>query len=96
MSSYESAAYEHILTETRGAVGILKLNRPKMLNALSFGVFKEIGGETVFFSGDPEKNESFFGWDHPIYCVEDGRVVEMIRNTELAQNLDKVHAYLGV
>ena len=36
------AAYEHILTETKGAVGILKLNRPKMLNALSFGVFREI------------------------------------------------------
>jgi branched-chain amino acid transport system ATP-binding protein len=30
------------------------------------------------------------------YIVEDGRVVEMIRNTELARNLDKIHAYLGV
>ena len=30
------------LTGTR-AVGVLKLNQPKMLNALSFGVFKEIG-----------------------------------------------------
>jgi branched-chain amino acid transport system ATP-binding protein len=30
------------------------------------------------------------------YIVEDGRVVEMIRNTELAQNLGKIHEYLGV
>jgi branched-chain amino acid transport system ATP-binding protein len=30
------------------------------------------------------------------YIVEDGRIVEMIRNTELAQNRDKVHEYLGV
>jgi branched-chain amino acid transport system ATP-binding protein len=30
------------------------------------------------------------------YIVEDGRVVDMIRNTELARNLDKVHEYLGV
>ena len=35
-------AFEHILVETRGAVGLVQINRPKMLNALSFGVFKEI------------------------------------------------------
>jgi enoyl-CoA hydratase len=34
--------YEHILVERRGAIGILQLNRPKMLNALSVDVFKEI------------------------------------------------------
>jgi enoyl-CoA hydratase len=34
--------FEHIIVESRGAVGILKLNRPKMLNALSFDVFREI------------------------------------------------------
>ena len=36
------SAFEHIIVESQGAVGIIKLNRPKMLNALSFGVFKEI------------------------------------------------------
>ncbi len=30
------------------------------------------------------------------YIVEYGRVVDMIRNTELARNLDKVHESLGV
>ena len=34
--------FEHILVERKGAVGIITLNRPKMLNALSFGVFREI------------------------------------------------------
>jgi enoyl-CoA hydratase len=34
--------FEHILVESKGAVGIITLNRPKMLNALSFGVFREI------------------------------------------------------
>src|SRR6516164_2775222 len=34
--------FEHIIVESRGAVGIVKLNRPKMLNALLFGVFGEI------------------------------------------------------
>jgi enoyl-CoA hydratase len=36
------ADYEHIIVAREGAVGILTLNRPKMLNALSFGVFAEI------------------------------------------------------
>src|SRR5690349_21283399 len=36
------SSFEHILVERRGAVGIVTLNRPKMLNALSFGVFSEI------------------------------------------------------
>jgi branched-chain amino acid transport system ATP-binding protein len=30
------------------------------------------------------------------YIVEHGRIVDMIRNTELARNLDKIHEYLGV
>jgi enoyl-CoA hydratase len=36
------SAYEHIIVEQKGAVGVITLNRPKMLNALSFGVFREI------------------------------------------------------
>src|ERR1700704_1496007 len=36
------STFEYIIVERKGAVGILRLNRPKMLNALSFGVFKEI------------------------------------------------------
>ncbi len=30
------------------------------------------------------------------YIVEHGQVVDMIRDTELARNLDKIHEYLGV
>src|SRR3982075_2186764 len=36
------STFEHIIVENKGGVGIITLNRPKMLNALSFGVFKEI------------------------------------------------------
>src|SRR6201981_19995 len=36
------STFEHIIVESKGAVGIVKLNRPKLLNALSFGVFGEI------------------------------------------------------
>jgi enoyl-CoA hydratase len=44
--------YQHILVETRGAVGVLQLNRPKMLNALSVDVFKEIGRAIDAFEAD--------------------------------------------
>ena len=37
-------AFEHILVENKGAVGIIQINRPKILNALSFDVFSEIAG----------------------------------------------------
>src|ERR1700743_3053341 len=36
------STFEHIIVESKGAVGIIKLNRPKMLNALSSGVFRKI------------------------------------------------------
>jgi enoyl-CoA hydratase len=36
------SVFEHIVVESRDGVGVLRLNRPKMLNALSFGVFGEI------------------------------------------------------
>jgi enoyl-CoA hydratase len=36
-------AYEFILTEVRGAVGLVTLNRPKALNALSAGLIAELG-----------------------------------------------------
>jgi len=36
------STFEHIIVEAKGVVGLITLNRPKMLNALSFGVFGEI------------------------------------------------------
>ena len=48
------STFEHIIVETRGKVGVITLNRPKMLNALSFGVFHEIAAAI----DDLEANES--------------------------------------
>src|SRR3978361_1505418 len=46
------AAFEYILTERKGAVGILRFNRPKMLNALSVGVFREVAKALDEFESD--------------------------------------------
>jgi enoyl-CoA hydratase len=44
--------FEHIIVEHKGAVGIIRLNRPKLLNALSFGVFQEIAAAVDALEGD--------------------------------------------
>ncbi|MCL2713329.1 MAG: enoyl-CoA hydratase [Alphaproteobacteria bacterium] len=45
-------SFEHIIVENKGAVGIIKLNRPKMLNALSFSVCREIAAAVDGFEKD--------------------------------------------
>jgi len=45
-------AYENILVETRGAVGLVTLNRPKALNALNDALIRELGQALDAFEGD--------------------------------------------
>ena len=46
-------AYENILVETQGAVGIVRLNRPKALNALCAALITELGAALDAFEADP-------------------------------------------
>ena len=47
-------AYEHIITETRGKVGLITINRPKVLNALSSEVMDELGSAIDGYEEDTE------------------------------------------
>lgn len=44
--------FEHILVESQEQVGIIRLNRPKMLNALSFAVLREIAAAVDDFEAE--------------------------------------------
>ena len=44
--------YENILVETRGKVGLITLNRPKALNALSPELMRELGDALAAFEAD--------------------------------------------
>jgi enoyl-CoA hydratase len=44
--------YENILVETRGKVGLIALNRPKALNALSPDLMRELGEALTSFGSD--------------------------------------------
>ena len=46
-------AYEMILVETRGRVGLVTLNRPKALNALCDQLMTELGQAMAVFDADP-------------------------------------------
>jgi len=45
-------AYENILTETRGKVGLITLNRPKQLNALNDTLMDELGAALLAYDQD--------------------------------------------
>ena len=46
--------YENILTETRGRVGLVTLNRPKQLNALNDALMNELGDALMAFDNDDD------------------------------------------
>ena len=45
-------AYENILVETRGKVGLITLNRPQALNALSPALMRELGSALLAYEAD--------------------------------------------
>ena len=46
------ATYENILVETKGRVGIVRLNRPAALNALCDALVRELGEQLMAFDAD--------------------------------------------
>ncbi|KZK95393.1 putative enoyl-CoA hydratase echA8 [Pseudovibrio sp. Ad46] len=47
-------SYENILVETRGKIGLITLNRPKVLNALNSDLIAELDEALNVFDRDPE------------------------------------------
>jgi enoyl-CoA hydratase/carnithine racemase len=45
-------AYENIIVETRGHVGLIRLNRPNALNALNAALMRELGDALMKFDAD--------------------------------------------
>jgi len=45
--------FQHIIVETHGRVGLIRLNRPAALNALCDAMMQEIGDQLLAFDDDP-------------------------------------------
>jgi enoyl-CoA hydratase len=52
MTGLTMTDFEHIIVERKNGVGVIRLNRPKMLNALSFGVLREISSAVDMLESD--------------------------------------------
>ena len=90
-------AFEHIIVETRGKVGVITLNRPKMLNALSFGVFSEIATAVDDLEANDSVgcivltgNEKAFAAGADIKEMQPKGFIEMFANDFIAIRGDRV------
>ena len=73
-------ANEHIITESRGNVGLITINRPKVLNALSSDVMDEIGSAIDSFEGDSEIGAIVITGSEKVFAAG-ADISQMINNT---------------
>ena len=79
-------AYENILVETRGRIGLVTLNRPKALNALSPELMRELGEALNAFGSDDRigaivitGNEKAFAAGADIKAMKDWGYMDVYR-----------------
>ena len=84
-------AYEKILTETQGKVGIITLNRPKALNALNGLLMMEVGKALDEFEADPNigcivltGSEKAFAAGADIMEMQSASYIEMLTNDPIS------------
>src|SRR5262245_40804468 len=46
-------SYQNIIVETKGKVGVIRLNRPQALNALNAALMQELGTALAAYEADP-------------------------------------------
>ena len=90
-------AYEHIITETRGKVGLIAFNRPKVLNALSSEVMDELGSAIDQFEDDSEigaivitGSEKAFAAGADISQMKDNTFADAYMGNFISKNWERV------
>jgi len=91
------STFEHIIVEGKDAVGIITLNRPQMLNALSFGVFREIAAAVDDLEADDNigcillaGSEKAFAAGADIKEMQPKNFIDMFANDFIAIRGDRV------
>ncbi len=90
-------AYEFILAETRGKVGVITLNRPKQMNALSPGLMQELGRALYAYDADDNVgaivitgNEKAFAAGADIVAMKDWDYVEVFRSDYITRDWEHI------
>ena len=85
--------YETILTETRDRVGLIRLNRPKQMNALNDRLMDELGVALLAFDADPTigvivltGNEKAFAAGADIAAMKDYDFMDVYGGEYLTRN----------
>ncbi|MCX7893182.1 MAG: enoyl-CoA hydratase [Burkholderiales bacterium] len=90
-------AYENILTEIRGRVGIVTLNRPKALNALNDALMNELGDALLAFDADEgigcmvvTGSEKAFAAGADIGAMKDWGFMDVYKTEYITRNWEKI------
>ncbi len=92
-------AYEFLLTETRGRVGLVTLNRPKALNALNDGLMNELGEALGRYDLDENigaivltGNEKAFAAGADIGAMKDWSYMDVYKSDYITRNWERLRA----
>ncbi|MCP5266472.1 MAG: enoyl-CoA hydratase [Burkholderiaceae bacterium] len=90
-------AYENILVETHGRVGLIRLNRPKQLNALNDALMDELGEALLAFDADENigaivltGNEKAFAAGADIAAMANYSYMDVFHSQYLTRNWETI------
>jgi enoyl-CoA hydratase len=90
-------AYEFILAETRGKVGVITLNRPKQMNALNPKLMQELAEALYAFDADDNVgaivitgNEKAFAAGADIVAMKDWDFIEVYRSDYITRDWEHI------
>ncbi len=92
-------AYENILVETRGRVGLVTLNRPKALNALNDALMDELGDALARFDADQgigamvvTGSDKAFAAGADIGAMKDRGYMDVYKGEYITRNWERIKA----
>ena len=92
-------AYENIIVETRGRVGLITLNRPKALNALNDKLMTELGDALGRFDADGEigaivitGSEKAFAAGADIAAMKDWSYMDVYKSEYITRNWERLRS----
>ena len=92
-------SYENILTETRGRVGLITLNRPKALNALNDAMMNELGDALAAFDADEDigcmiigGSDKAFAAGADVGAMKDLSYMDVYKSEYITRNWERIRS----